>query len=86
VLKKANELCQHAAPVVWPRSAASVARGYRTIRGNRIAPESPQTRGTVAGKIRGAGEVGRLAERTSNQCPPGVRQSVGSQSTVDSVQ
>jgi hypothetical protein len=74
--------CEDVASVVWPRSAASMARGYRTIRGDRIAPVSPHTRGTVTGEVTDAGVLGRLEARTSNARPLGVRRNAVCQSTV----
>jgi hypothetical protein len=75
--------CEDVASVVWPQSAASVARGYRTIRGDRVAPVSPRTRGTVAGEVMDAGVLGRLGARTPNPRPPGVRRNDFLQDTIE---
>jgi hypothetical protein len=69
------------ASVVWPQSAASVARGYRTRREGGAAPLCQSTRGAVSGEVTGQEEVGMLGERTSSGCPPGARRWAGSQST-----
>jgi hypothetical protein len=74
--------CQDVANVVWPRSAASAARGNGTIRGAGAAPVGQWSRGQVYGEGTSKGVVGRLGERTPTGRPPGVRHNFGSQSTV----
>jgi hypothetical protein len=55
------------ASVVWPRSAASVARGNRTREGGGAAPEGLRGWDTVSGERASAEVVGRLGEETARQ-------------------
>jgi hypothetical protein len=59
----------------WPLARASGVwdRGKATRERGSAVPEGQGTRGSDAGEVSDAGELGWLGERMSTRCMPGVR-------------
>jgi hypothetical protein len=73
-------------PALIGRTGGARDMGKTTRIGDGAAPVGQGMRGWVFGEVTGAGALGCLGERTSTECPPGVRRLVGLQSEGDSGQ